>query len=239
MKDIDSIVNDYVAVWNEAGPAQRWHRIREVWAPGGTTCFRLMDARGYDAIEQRVAGSWEKWLSDGTRLFRPKRFAVHHNVIKLEFIMIRLQEEEVEANGLCFLLLDADGRIEHDYQFNPSADDASELADRYVALLNESDAALRRQRLSELWSTDCNLVSDETERRGLDEVEQEFSRLRTRLSNGATFASANLSQTHHGLARIKWQLLARDGRPIEARDDVLVLHQDGRISADYQFRDAV
>jgi hypothetical protein len=192
MKDIANTVENYVAVWNEGDPTKRRQRIREVWAPAGTTCYRLMDARGYDAIEQRVVGSWEKWLSEGKHVFYSKSFAVHHNVIKLDFIMVRLPGEEVEANGLCFLLLDRDGRIEHDYQFNPSANDASELAERYVALLNEDNAAVRRSQMNELWSPDCRFVSDESDKRGLRELEHAFSSLRARLSDGERFASTNL-----------------------------------------------
>jgi hypothetical protein len=152
--------------------------------------------------------------------------------------MVRLPGEEVEANGLCFLLLDWDGRIEHDYQFNPSANDASDLAERYVALLNEDNAMARRSQIGELWSPDGRFASDEIDKRGFQELEQAFNSLRTPLSNGERFATANLSQAHHGLARIKWQLLGADGRPIEARSDLLVLDQLGRISADYQFREA-
>jgi hypothetical protein len=238
MKEIASFVDNYVAVWNEGDPTKRRQRIREVWGPEGTTCYRLMDARGYDAIEQRVVGSWEKWLSEGKHVFRPKSFAVHHNVIKLDFIMVRLPGEEVEASGLCFLLLDRDGRIGHDYQFNPSANDASELAKRYVALLNEDNAVARRNQISELWSPDCSFVNEEIDERGFQQVEQVFSSLRARLSDGERFASVNLSQAHHGVARIKWQMLDADGRPIEARSDLLVFDQHGRISADYQFREA-
>src|SRR5215469_10485236 len=151
MKDIGSIVDNYVAVWNEGDPAKRRLRIREVWAADGTTCYRLMDARGYDAIERRVVGSWEKWLGEGKHVFRPKSFDAHHNIIKLEFIMVSLPGEDVEANGLCFLLLDQDGRIEHDYQFNPSANNAGQLAERYIALLNEDNPTARRSQINELW----------------------------------------------------------------------------------------
>lgn len=238
MKDIASIVDSYVAVWNEDDPAKRRQRIREVWSPDGTTCYRLMDAHGYDAIEQRVVSSWEKWLSEGRHVFRPKSFAVHHNVVKLDFIMVRLPGQDVEANGLCFLLLDRDGRIEHDYQFNPSANDAGELAERYVALLNEGNAVARRRQIGELWSPDGRIVSDESDKRGHQELEQTFSKIRGRVSDGERFAFANLSQAHHGVARIKWQLLGADGRSTEMRNDLLVLDQRGRISADYQFREA-
>lgn len=239
MKDIASIVDRYVAVWNEGDPTKRRRIIRKVWPPDGTTCHRLMDARGYDAIEQRVVGSWEKWLSEGGYVFRPKSFAVHHNVVKLDFIMVKLPAEDVAANGLCFLLLDRDGRIERDYQFNPSANDAGELAERYVALSNQDNTAARRQQISELWSPDGGLISDDLGGRGLDEIEQVFGRLHARLSKGERFAFANLSQAHHGLAWIKWLLLAADGRPTEACNDLLVLDERERITADYQFREAI
>ena len=63
--DLDTIIENYIAVWNEADPQRRRERIRSVWAEHGVTCYRLLDARGYEAIESRVVGSWDKWLRDG------------------------------------------------------------------------------------------------------------------------------------------------------------------------------
>lgn len=59
------LIERYVAVWNKADRGTRRHRIESVWAPDGATCHRLLDARGYEAIEARVAGSWERWLGEG------------------------------------------------------------------------------------------------------------------------------------------------------------------------------
>ena len=42
--------------------------------------------------------------------------------------MLATDNGKVEANGLAYLLLDKDGRIVDDYQFNPSAHDAPDLA---------------------------------------------------------------------------------------------------------------
>jgi hypothetical protein len=236
MKEVADIVNDYVAVWNEADSERRRRRIRSVWLPDGTTCFRLMDAQGYDAIEQRVTGSWEKWLSEAKYLFRPKRFSHHHDAIKLEFVMVRLADGEVEASGLSFLILDGEGKIRHDYQFNPSANDASELTDRYVAVLSEPDRNIRSRKLKALWLPACRFVSESVGRGGLDEVETEFARLHG--SDGRSFSPANLSQAHHNLARIAWQMRSCDGRMIETRTDLLILDDDGRIRVDYQFVEA-
>jgi hypothetical protein len=236
MKDIIKIVNDYVAVWNEADAAQRRRRIRSVWLPDGTTCFRLLDAHGYDAIEQRVTGSWEKWLSEAKYVFRPKGFAHHHDAIKLEFVMVRLPGGEVEANGLSFLLLDAEGKIRHDYQFNPSANDATELTDRYVTILSEPDSNIRRRRIEELWAPACRFASETASRSGLNDIASEFEQFHG--SGGRAFSSANLSQAHHNLAWIKWQMRSADGETIDARTDLLILDDDERIRVDYQFREA-
>jgi hypothetical protein len=233
MKNVADIVNDYVAVWNEADSEQRRQRIRSIWLPDGTTCFRLMDARGYDAIEQRVTGSWEKWLREAKYLFRPKSFTHHHDAIKLEFVMVRLPGGEVEANGLSFLILDEGSKIRHDYQFNPSANDASELTDRYVAALSDPDRNIRSRKLKALWLPACKFVSESVSRSGLDDVEGEFACVHG--SDGRSFSSANLSQAHHNLARIKWQMRSADGQTTEARTDLLILDDDGRIRVDYQF----
>src|SRR5689334_10749854 len=59
--DPSSLAQRYVDVWNEGDAARRRQRIRALWTEDGTTCHRLLDARGYDAIEARVTGAWEKW----------------------------------------------------------------------------------------------------------------------------------------------------------------------------------
>jgi hypothetical protein len=57
MINVGDIVANYMAVWNENDPVERRRRIRSVWAPDGATCNRMIDARGYEAIEARVIGS--------------------------------------------------------------------------------------------------------------------------------------------------------------------------------------
>src|SRR5262249_44886305 len=120
MLDATEIVRNYVAVWNEADPEVRCRRIEAVWVPDGTSCYRLLGARDYDAIENRVAGSWDKWLRDGKYVFRSKATVCHHDVVKSAWQMVSVPGGRVEANGLSFLVLDPEGRIRHDFQFNPS-----------------------------------------------------------------------------------------------------------------------
>ena len=170
MENLSALIDGYVAVWNETDTETRRRRIREVWAEDGTTCYRLLDARGYDAIEARVTGSADKWLGEGKYRFRPKQAAAHHDVVKLDFELMTLPDEKVEASGLCFLLLAADGRIRHDYQFNPSATDGNGLVARYVAAWNEAHAARRGWRIAELWAPDGTYVSESKMCRGHDAI---------------------------------------------------------------------
>jgi hypothetical protein len=57
MHNLSGFIDAYVAVWNESDAETRRRRIAAVWAPDGTTCYRLLDAHGYEQIESRVAGS--------------------------------------------------------------------------------------------------------------------------------------------------------------------------------------
>ena len=61
MMNVMDLVDRYVAVWNEPNADERRKRIRSLWAPDGTTCYRLLDAHGYEAIEARVTSSWDKF----------------------------------------------------------------------------------------------------------------------------------------------------------------------------------
>ncbi|MGO9452191.1 MAG: hypothetical protein ACLQDV_14280 [Candidatus Binataceae bacterium] len=95
MTNVMELVDRYVAVWNESNAEERRRRIRSVWAPDGTTCYRLLDAHGYEAIEERVAGSWDRSLRDGKYTFRPKPdFVCHHHVVRLNFEMVTIPDGE-------------------------------------------------------------------------------------------------------------------------------------------------
>jgi hypothetical protein len=241
MVKVTEIVDSYVAVWNEPDADERRRRIRAVWAPEGTTCYRLLDARGYDAIEQRVVGSWDKWLREEKYAFRSKSVACHHHVVKIDWVLTAVPAGAVEAAGLSFLILAPDGRIEHDYQFNPTASDAGALAERYVAALNEPDAGGRRSLIADLWAPDAALISETAVRSGHSGIEAEAAaRRHAFVAKGFLLSPANASQQHHNVARITWQVRAKDtGTMIAAGSDLLILDDGGRIRFDYRFDEPV
>ncbi|HYM01485.1 MAG TPA: nuclear transport factor 2 family protein [Stellaceae bacterium] len=230
MVTLSELIDRYVAVWNEGDAEERRRAIRAVWAPGGSTCYRLLDARGYEAIEARVVGSWEKWIRDGKYRFRPKHSVAHHDAVKLEFELVTAPGGTVEAGGLCFLLLDQDGRIAQDYQFNPSANDAAALAERYVAAWSEPDPDRRRRLIAALWTKDGRHISETAVLTGHDAI-----------ADGAVpadtvLAFANRSQMHHAVASLTFERRPRGGgSAVATGTELLVFDPDGRIRVAYRY----
>jgi hypothetical protein len=232
------IVNRYVSVWNEADADERRRRIRSLWAPDGTSCFRLFDSCGYEAIEARVAGSWDKWLRDGKFIFRPNPDVVcHHDVVKVKWEMVTVPDGKLEATGLSFLVLNSREQVQHDYQFNPTATEAEEFVERYLAVWNESNGETRRRRITELWAPDGRYFREDSVRAGHRGIEEEAAEVYgVRAAKGYVFSSGNSSHGHHNLVRLTWHVRSTHGGDVVAAgSDLLVLDETGRIRADYRF----
>jgi hypothetical protein len=237
MQVTTDLIDRYVAVWNEPDRDVRRRRIESVWMPGGTTCHRLLDARGYEAIEARVAGSWERWLREGKYIFRPVQATSHHRAVKFDFAMVATADGKVEAQGLCYLLLDDNDRIAHDYQFNPTIDEATDLAKKYLAPWNEADAGRRRGSLAELWAANCAYFDVQTRTRGLQQLAAKAAAVhRSLAAHGQILAPAERSQRHHNVAHIDWRLApANRGGDAGPGSTLLIMDDSGRAAAGYQF----
>jgi len=240
MQVASDLIERYVAVWNEPDRDARRRRIEGVWAPGGATCYRLLDARGYEAIEARVVGSWERWLREGNYIFRPVRAIAHDRAIRFEFALVATANGRIEAQGLCYLLLDDEGRIACDFQFNPAVNDAADLAGEYLAPWNEPDVGLRQGLLVKLWSADCGYLDGKAETCGLTAVAEKIADAhRCLAAKGHVLAPAGRSQRHHNVAHIAWRAANADGRGVgRAGSTLLIMNETGRVAAAYQFDDS-
>ncbi len=119
MTTTNELIERYVEVWNEADPKRRRERIAELWAGDGVHFTNSLEARGYDAIEARVSGAYEKWVAGGGFVFRPYGAAAdHHNGVRLSWQMVPARGGAIEAVGTVFIVRGDDGRIACDYQFN-------------------------------------------------------------------------------------------------------------------------
>jgi len=116
--DAQQLADRYAAVWNEADPLARRAAIELLWRPDGEHFVATKKARGYAALEERVAGAYEKNVRTAGHAFRAVRNAqMLRDVVTFNWEMIEPSTLEVLAVGLEFLQIDADGRIVSDHQF--------------------------------------------------------------------------------------------------------------------------
>ncbi|MGY0464570.1 hypothetical protein ACW14Y_30620 [Kitasatospora sp. cg17-2] len=129
------IADRYVALWNEPAPERRRRAIEELWAAGGVHLLQppedmreraaelgfadtVLEARGHDALERRVARAHEEFVANGDYVFRQQGEAIRvGDAVKLSWVMVRPGEDEVLGGGVEVLVLDEDDRIATDYQF--------------------------------------------------------------------------------------------------------------------------
>jgi hypothetical protein len=118
MNNPRDLADRYAAVWNESDPALRRKGIAELWDPDGAHYVRTLEARGFDALEKRIIGSYEKNVRGAGHRFRaaPNAQALR-NVVTFNWEMVSADRSKVLAVGLEFLVLDDRGRIVADYQF--------------------------------------------------------------------------------------------------------------------------
>ncbi|WP_418129316.1 hypothetical protein ABL849_24270 [Variovorax sp. 375MFSha3.1] len=116
--DFTRLADRYVAVWNEPDAEARRAAIAGLWVPDGEHYVRTLQARGHEALQQRVTGSHEKNVRDaGFRFVRAGDAQFLHDVVMFHWHMVPAAGGPVAALGLEFLVLATDGRIATDYQF--------------------------------------------------------------------------------------------------------------------------
>jgi hypothetical protein len=109
----------YVALWNETDPDLRRQRVVELYAPDGTYVFYRRDpVHGHQAIINQLAYTHELYDPMGY-VFRSAHNAIgHHNLIRLNWVMVVGATGEMEMCGQDVIVLSGDGRIQADYQFH-------------------------------------------------------------------------------------------------------------------------
>lgn len=108
----------YVALWNLSEAGARRDAIASLWVPSGEHYVRTLQAKGYEALEQRVASSHEKNVrGNGFRFIATGDAQLLRDTVMFHWQMVPAAGGPVAALGLEFLLLAEDGRIAIDYQF--------------------------------------------------------------------------------------------------------------------------
>jgi hypothetical protein len=118
MTDMQTFVQEYIAVWNEPDAQRRRQLILTLWQEDANHLARTLEAVGHAGIEKRVSDAYEKWVKEKGNVFRLRDGVDgHHGTIKLRWEMLPAAGGEVVSIGFDFLLLGGDGRIRAGYQF--------------------------------------------------------------------------------------------------------------------------
>jgi hypothetical protein len=116
--------------------------------------------------------------------------------------------------------------------------DAQALADRYVAVWNERDEGSRRTAIAALWVPEGQHYVQGQEVRGHDALEKRIrgSHEKNVRDNGNRFRAARNARRLHDVITFHWEMLPADSETVSVRGlEFLVIADDGRILADYQF----
>jgi hypothetical protein len=116
--------------------------------------------------------------------------------------------------------------------------EAQQLADRYVAAWNETDAGRRRQAIESLWTADGEHYVDTRQAVGHAALEARIkgSFEKNVVGAGNRFRALNDARRLHDAVTFHWQMLPKDSEAVLATGfEFLVTNDDGRILVDYQF----
>lgn len=114
----------------------------------------------------------------------------------------------------------------------------SSLADRYVAVWNESDAERRRSKIVDLWIPRGRHYVGDRKVEGYDalEIRVRESYEKNVRDNANRFRAADDARRVHDVVIFHWEMLPASGEAVLARGlEFLFVDGSGKIVADYQF----
>jgi len=80
MSDVTTMVDTYLAMWNEPDPARRAQHIEHAWTRDGEYVDPIQEARGYTALSDMVAGVHARFPDH--RFRRVSGVDVHHDQLR-------------------------------------------------------------------------------------------------------------------------------------------------------------
>ena len=112
---------------------------------------------------------------------------------------------------------------------------ATEIANRYVTLWNETDAGKRRALIAKAWTEDATYVDPLMKSEGQSGIDAMIAGVQQRFA-GHHFTLRGTPEGHNDRVRFSWSL-AKGETPIAHGTDVAVVTADGRLKAVTGFLD--
>ncbi len=116
--------------------------------------------------------------------------------------------------------------------------DFTELAEKYIAMWNETDPPARRALISEVWSSGGRYVDPLAAVTGHDEIDALVAGAQAQFP-GMTFRLASAVDAHHDQGRFTWELGPEGAEAPVVGFDVAQRDGDGRLALVLGFLDKV
>jgi SnoaL-like domain len=107
--EVTTVVDGYIAMWNETSPDARRAIIAETWSEDGTYLDPLMSGEGAEGIDAMVAGAQEQF--PGHRFELTAGPDHHHDRVRFAWRMVGANGGAAVAHGVDFATLADDGRM--------------------------------------------------------------------------------------------------------------------------------
>jgi hypothetical protein len=109
MADVATVVDGYIAMFNETDAERRRAIIDEVWAEDASYLDPLMSGEGRDGIDAMVAGAQQQY--PGHRFELASGPDAHHDRVRFAWRMVADDGGAQVAAGVDFGTLAPDGRL--------------------------------------------------------------------------------------------------------------------------------
>jgi hypothetical protein len=109
---------------------------------------------------------------------------------------------------------------------------------RYLDCWNETDPAVRRKLIDEVWAAEADYIDPMAEAHGRDAIDATIGAVQQQFP-GFVFTLAGPVDAHHRQARFTWSLGPEGAEPPIVGFDVAVTDEDGRIVTVLGFLDKV
>jgi hypothetical protein len=108
MTDVATVVDGYIAMWNEASDERRRDIIARTWADGATYVDPMLQGNGPDGINAMIAGAQEQF--PGHRVELTSGPDAHHDRVRFAWRLLDPNGATAVA-GVDFATLAPDGRL--------------------------------------------------------------------------------------------------------------------------------
>src|SRR4051812_42632738 len=109
MPDVTTLVDTYIALWNEADPARRRDLVEQTFIPAGEYLDPLMHGQGTDGIDAMVAAAQAQF--PGMRFVLHAGPEAHNDRVRFSWQLRPAAGGEALAAGHDYGVLDGDGRF--------------------------------------------------------------------------------------------------------------------------------